>query len=401
MGFNIMREKVLILGAGYAGSVVANKLAREFRKKIAKDELEITVLDKTDTSINQGGFTFLPFGLYTPEDIIRKRSKLISPRVKSIFGEDGEVTSIDVNSKEIGVKSGKKYNYDYLVIAMGARPIKDAVPGLADDLNTFYTSIEGAVEVGKKINSMEKGNIVISVAAMPIPCPGAPVKFTFMLDSYLRNVRKNREQFNIKLLWPMEPIGPPEFNKLVSGLLKEKDIEVKRSFPLGEVNASAKELSSKEGEKVKYDLLIAIPPHKPQQVLSDAGLTDEKGWLPCDKTTLQYRGPAGNHDNVYILGDNGPADVLKTGIGAHYQALVVSQNLINEIYGSRTKVPYEGETGCPIITETETPTSAGQAYIATWNYGTMPAPFKPTKMGWYVYRMYYYLHWDMSVKGLF
>jgi NADH dehydrogenase, FAD-containing subunit len=396
-----MKEKVLILGAGYAGSVVANKLAREFRKKIAKDELDITILDKSDTSINQGGFTFLPFGLYTPEDIIRKRKKLISPRVNTAFGDGGEVTSVDLNNKEVTVKNGNKYSYNYLVIAMGARADADTVPGLANDLNTFYTSIDGAMQVGEKLRNLEKGNIVISVASMPIPCPGAPVKFTFLLDSYLRNIRKNREQFNLTLLWPMEPIGPPEFNKLVSGLLKEKNIEVKRSFPLGQVDASKKELTSKEGEKVDYDLLIAVPPHKPQKVLVDSGITDEKGWVPCDRTTLQYRGPAGNHDNVYILGDNGPADILKTGIGAHYQALVVTQNIINEIYGNKIKVPYEGETGCPIITEMETPSSAGEAYIATWNYGVMPAPFKPTKMGWYMYRMYYYLHWDMSVKGLF
>jgi sulfide:quinone oxidoreductase len=85
-----MKEKVLILGAGYAGSVVANILAREFRNKIAKDELEVTILDKNDTNINQGGFTFIPFELYTPEDITRPRKKLISPRVKAFFGADGK-----------------------------------------------------------------------------------------------------------------------------------------------------------------------------------------------------------------------------------------------------------------------------------------------------------------------
>ena len=41
-----MTEKVLVLGAGAAGSVVANKVAREFRQEIAKDEVEITIMDK-------------------------------------------------------------------------------------------------------------------------------------------------------------------------------------------------------------------------------------------------------------------------------------------------------------------------------------------------------------------
>ena len=75
-----MTDRVLVLGAGAAGSVVTNKVARAFRQEIAKDEVEITILDKNDMNINQGGFTFIPFGLYTPEDIKRPRKKVISPR---------------------------------------------------------------------------------------------------------------------------------------------------------------------------------------------------------------------------------------------------------------------------------------------------------------------------------
>ncbi len=396
-----MKERVLILGAGYAGSVVANILAREFRNKIAREELEIIILDKNDMNINQGGYTFIPFELYTPEDITRPRRKLISPRVKGIYGNGGEVAAVDLGNKEVSVKSGKKYTYDYLVIAMGCRADVDAVPGLADDLNTFYTSIEDAFKVRDLVKNIKTGKVLISVASMPIPCPGAPVKFTFMLDSYLRNVRKNRDDVQLTLVWPMEPVGPPEFNKLVTEQCKEKNIEIIRNFQLANVDASKKEIASKNGDKINYDLLITVPPHKAPQVLIDSGLTDEKGWLSADKATLQYRGPAGNHDNVYILGDLGPVEILKTGIGAHYQAIAVSQDLVNDIRGNGIKTPYEGETGCPIVTEIETPSTPGKGYIATWRYGVPPAPFTTTKMGWFLYRMYYHIHWDISVKGMF
>jgi len=396
-----VKERVLILGAGYAGSVVANILAREFRNKIAREELEITILDKSDININQGGFTFIPFELYTPEDITRPRKKLISPRVKGFYGIEGEVTTVDLGNKEVAVKSGKKYNYDHLVIAMGCRADVDAVPGLSEDLNTFYTSIEDAFKVRDLIKNIKAGRVVISVASMPVPCPGAPVKFTFMLESYLRNIKKNRDDVQLTLVWPMEPIGPPEFNKLVTGQFNEKNVEVVRNFQLAGVDASRKEITSKNGDKLNYDLLITVPPHKAPKVLIDCGLTDEKGWLSADKATLQYRGPAGNHDNVYVIGDLGPADILKTGIGAHYQAIAVSQNLINDIHGNGIKTPYEGETGCPIVTEIETSSTPGKGYIATWKYGVPPAPFTTTRMGWFLYRMYYHIHWDISVKGLF
>ncbi|RLG22333.1 NAD(P)/FAD-dependent oxidoreductase, partial [Methanosarcinales archaeon] len=181
-----MSKKVLILGAGLGGSAVANKLAREFRKEIAKGEVEITILDKNDVNVFQGGFTFIPFGLYTPEDLTMSRKKVISPRVKGVFGRDGEVKSVDLADRKVTVASGRSYSYDYLVIATGCQADVESVPGLLNDFNTFYTSIEDALKLGKLVKTFDKGRIIILTPKMPIPCPGAPGKFTVMLDAYLR-----------------------------------------------------------------------------------------------------------------------------------------------------------------------------------------------------------------------
>ncbi len=56
--------------------ITSNKLARELRREIARDEVEITVLDKESVNINQGGFTFLPFEFYTVDDIRRRKNKV-------------------------------------------------------------------------------------------------------------------------------------------------------------------------------------------------------------------------------------------------------------------------------------------------------------------------------------
>lgn len=198
----------------------------------------------------------------------------------------------------------------------------------------------------------------------------------------------------------MEPIGPPAFNKLVTAKFEEAGVKVIRNFVLAQVDTKNKEIVSKTGNREKYDLLITVPPYKPAKALTESGITNETGWISSDKKTLQYRGPAGNHDEVFVLGDVGPADMLKTGIGAHYQSLVVSHNLINIIHGHEVYPLYSGETGCPLITTMATPSTQGEAYIASWGYEKPLKEFKPTKMGWYLYRMYYYIHWDASLKGL-
>ena len=398
----MVEKKILILGAGAAGTIASNKLARELRREIAKGEVEITILDKNDTNVNQGGFTFLPFGLYTPEDIMRPRKRLISPRVKAVFGDDGEVSHVDLGNREITVKSGKKYSYDYLMIAVGCRPYPEGVPGLSKDFNTYYT-FEGALKLKEFVNTFEKGKIVILTPEMPIPCPGAPAKFTVLLDDYLRYVRGEdvRKNIEITFLWPIKNIGPPAYDANVTRVFEEKGIESMREIKVNEVDAERKEVALASGEKVKYDFLVTIPPHRGIEALINSGITDEKGWLPADKYTLQYRkSKAESYDEVYVVGDAGPPEILKTGIGAHYQALIVAQNLINDILGNEVKVPYRGETGCPYVESSYTPFTKGEAYMASWTYNNPQRPFTASKLGWFVYRMYYYIYWDIGIKGL-
>ncbi|NAS89107.1 pyridine nucleotide-disulfide oxidoreductase [ANME-1 cluster archaeon AG-394-G21] len=399
-----MTDRVLVLGAGAAGSVVTNKVAREFRQEIAKDEVEITILDKNDMNINQGGFTFIPFGLYTPEDIMRPRKKVISPRVKTAFGEDGEVEHVDLGNREVTAKSGKKYPYDYLVLATGCRADVGSVPGLSNDFNTFYTSLEDAFKLGESVKSFNKGRIVIMTPQMPIPCPGAPGKFTILLDSYLRYVRGDevRKEIEISLLWPTELLGPQAYDDVATPLLEKQNIKVVKNFGLSEVDEGKKEVVASNGERTKYDLLITIPPHKCTPALVNSEITDEKGWIPINKNTLQYQGAEASYDEVYALGDAGPAEIIKTGIGTHYQSLIAGQNVINDIRGNGegAKVTYMGEMGCPLVSAAYTPSTRGEAYIPTWSYGRPLEPFKAIRLGWFLYRMYYYIYWDAGLKAL-
>jgi len=394
-----MTKKVLILGSGASGSIVANKLSRELRNEIARDEVEIKILDKDNTNINQAGFTFLPFGLYAVEDIMRSRNRLISPRINSVFGENGEVTRINIEEREVKVKSGETYDYDYLLISTGCTADMSEIQ--STEFNTFYTSIDDALKIGNLIRDFDKGDIAILTLRMPIPCPGAPSKFTVLLEEYLRYVRNIRENINIKFLWPVESIGPPAYNSLICKILEERDVTVMKKFTTSKIDSKKKQIISDSGEKVKYDLLIGIPPHKCIDALITSDITDESGWIPVDKYTLQYRkSNKEKYDEVYAIGDTGPAEILKTGIGAHYQALITAQNLINDILGNETKVRYMGETGCPFINSLYTSFKKGEAHIPMWTYNKPLEPFNTTKMGWLMYRMYYYIYWDTAIKAL-
>ncbi len=395
-------KRLLILGAGAVGSIVANKVAGALRHEIAMAQVEVTILDRSETSINQGGYTFIPFGLYTPEDITRKRSRLISPRIRSVFGREGEVTAIDLSSRRVNVVTGTQYPYDYLLIAMGCRCGCNSVPGLENHLDTFYTGLDDALELKKRLDQLQKGHVVILTVGMPIPCPGAPGKFTTLLDDHLKSVsrRDSSRKFDISFLWPLGEVGTPEYNRVFTGGFKQRGIDDRRDFKLDRVDPASKQVISKSGEKIGYDLLVTIPLHRSVKALEDSGLTDESGWLPVDKNTLRYRKGDNYHPEVYVGGDAGPVAIAKTGIGAHYQALIIAQNLINDLKGIPITVPYRGEMGCPFVLRSYTSSQSGQAYIASWTADNPLPAFKPTELGWFFYRMYYYIYWDTAIKGL-
>jgi sulfide:quinone oxidoreductase len=398
----MVKKNLLILGAGAAGSIVANKVTRELRKEIAEDNYSVTVLDKNDTAYNPAGYTFIPFHFLSPDNIMRPMKKVISPRAETFFGESGEVTHIDLGNRKVSVKSGKEYSYDYLLIATGARLAPEAIPGLSDDYNTFYT-LDGSLQLREKLNTFEGGKIVVTTSEMPIACPGAPSKFTVLLDDYLRYTRTGdiRDKTDITFLWPINNVGPPVYNERVISGFENRNVDRRYNFKTESVDPEAKVVISSEGEKVDYDLLISIAPHRGIKAMQDSGISDDKGWLPSNKYTLQYsKSPSETYDEVYVVGDGGPITMNKMGINAHFQALKTGQNLINDFHGNGVKSIYKGEQGCPIVESSYTPSTDGKAYMVTWTYGNPAKSFSSGKMGWLIYRMYYYIYFDLTAKAI-
>jgi sulfide:quinone oxidoreductase len=76
-------KRLLILGAGTGGTIMANKM----RKVLARDEWEITIVDQDKTHYYQPGFLFIPFGMYTRADVVKPKTSFLPPGVNVIFAE--------------------------------------------------------------------------------------------------------------------------------------------------------------------------------------------------------------------------------------------------------------------------------------------------------------------------
>ena len=58
-----MQKRLLVLGAGTAGTMIVNRL----RRRLDAGDWAITVVDQDDVHHYQPGYLFVPFGTYSPE----------------------------------------------------------------------------------------------------------------------------------------------------------------------------------------------------------------------------------------------------------------------------------------------------------------------------------------------
>jgi len=152
-------KKLVVLGAGTAGTMVVNKLSHI----LDRDEWKITIVDQNETHYYQPGLLFIPFGIYGQNDVIKPKRDFIPPGVEMIVSEI-ELIEPEHNRVRL-VKDGRYLNYDFLIIATGTHPRPDETPGLhngewRNTIHDFYT-FEGAAALAKHLRTWENWTLVI------------------------------------------------------------------------------------------------------------------------------------------------------------------------------------------------------------------------------------------------
>lgn len=210
-------KKIVILGAGCAGSMVANKL----RKLLNQEEWSITIIDQDDKHVYQPGLLFIPFGIYKPEDIVRSRSEFIPKGVNLIIDE---IVAIDTDNQRVDTTAGS-YEYDKIIVCTGVSLAPEEIPGLMEGWQKtvfdFYT-LEGAVNLGRAMREFKSGKLILNIAEFPFKCPVAPLEFVYLADAYFIE-RGLRDQIEIRLVTPLPgAFTKPKASAFFSQLIEQK-----------------------------------------------------------------------------------------------------------------------------------------------------------------------------------
>ena len=392
-------KKLLILGGGTAGTMMANK----FRKVMDRAEWEISIVDKHRTHYYQPGFLFIPFGIYNRNDVIKPKGDFFPSGVNVIYSD---IDRIEGEKNVVHLDGGKLLHYDFLIIATGAETRPDQTPGLTEGLwrkkiFDFYT-IEGAVALHHFFKDWQGGKLVMAISEIPYKCPVAPIEFVCLADDYFTK-KGIRDKVEISLVTPMSgAFTKPIATKMLSELLEEKNINVVPDFYIEKIDNEKQSIVSYDEMEVPFDVLTIVPVNMGSEMIERSGLAGDLNFIPTDKETLQSK----KFENIFVIGDAADIPTSKAGSVAHFAGEILFENLLNAVEGRPLTAKFDGHANCYIET------GFGKGALIDFNYDTEPLPgtfplpgigpfglLKNTKVNHYGKIMFRWVYWHILLKG--
>lgn len=392
-------KNLVILGAGTSGTMMANHL----RPKLPKKDWNITIVDQYKTHYYQPGFLFLPFDIYT-EDQVKKVGKKFIPKGVNYIQKKIERIFPENNTVEL---ENETLNYDILIIATGSKIAPDEVEGMKGknwhkNVFDFYT-FEGAKALRNKLREFTGGKLVVHITEMPIKCPVAPLEFAFLADSYF--IKKGiRDKVEISYVTPLSgAFTKQNCSNSLSYLLKEKNIKLITDFAIEQVDNENNKIIDYAENEVAFDLLVTVPTNMGDEVIEKSGIGDELNFVPTHPNTLQSL----SHNNIFVIGDATNVPASKAGSVAHFEAETLTDNILLFINNKPLKEEFDGHANCFIET------GKNKALLIDFNYEQEPVegkfPFAvigPLKLlkesifnhwGKLAFR---WIYWNMLLKGI-
>jgi sulfide:quinone oxidoreductase len=352
-------KRLLVLGAGTAGTMVVNKL----RPLLSLTEWEVTIVEPAEQHLYQPGLLFVPFGRYEADDLQKPTQPLLAAGV-SLISE--EVQKVDVAGSVVELSNGKSIPFDQLVIATGTHPRPDMTPGMlgphfGKTVHEFYT-LEGAVALRRALSNWRGGRLVVHITELPIKCPVAPLEFAFLADDYFRRLGI-RDSVNLTFATPLSgAFTKPIASERLGSMLESRKIHVEPDFYVERVDTGA--IISYDERSIPFDLLVSVPLNMGADFVARSGLGDELNHVRVDPGTFLAEGCR----NVFALGDAAALPISKAGSVAHFAVEVFVENFLDHIDGRPMLRRFDGHANCFVES------GAGKALLIDFNYDTEPLP---------------------------
>lgn len=341
----------IILGGGFGGIAAAHTL-----RPLLPAEHKIILVDKSPHFLVGATKTWVMLGTKNAEEITVKRETILPQHVESV---EADIHAIDPHNGKVETSRGE-IRGDFMIIALGADLDMSAVPGLESAAHSFYT-VGDAMRLHSELQEFRKGELVILIPRIPFKCPPAPYEAALMLDDHFKRL-DTRDEISLSI-YTIEP-GPmatagPDMSASIRAMIEERNIGYHPLKQTQSINTKRRIIIFNDGSQKKYDLLIAVPPHRAPDVIVEAGLCNESGWIPVNPKTMEIGAATGNVP-VYAIGDNTvvplpgkyipdkPLVLPKAGVFAASHGVVAAKHIAANILGEPVQDTFDGKGYCYI-----------------------------------------------------
>lgn len=392
-------KKIVILGAGTAGTIMANKLVGA----LDRDQWQITIVDRDETHHYQPGYLFIPFGIYTPRDVVKPRRDYLPRGIEIVLAG---IDVIEPDQNRVRLQGGRVLDYDFLIVATGSHPEPEQTEGMVNgrwrkNIFDFYT-LDGAAALARFFKHWDGGRLVINITEMPIKCPVAPLEFAFLADWWFTE-QGIRDKVEIEYVTPLPgAFTKPKASALLGDFLGKKNINLTSEYSIGRVESEANKIVSWDEREVPYDVLVTIPTNMGDASIERSGLGDELNFIPTDRQTLRSK----VRDNIFVIGDATDLPASKAGSVAHFEADILFENILSAIDDLPLTARFDGHANCFIES------GFNKGLLIDFNYDTEPLPGKfplpgvgpfslleETKMNHYGKMMFRWVYWNLLLRG--
>ncbi|WP_206934703.1 NAD(P)/FAD-dependent oxidoreductase [Roseococcus thiosulfatophilus] len=387
--------RIIVIGAGAAGLATASRLA------MGLSGASITMLDKRREHHYQPGYTLVAAGLKSPDYVLSSTREWVARGVNWV---EEAAAEIDPVGKTVTTDAGQRLPYDFLVVATGLTLDYGAIEGMdvsrigQNGLGSVYAGPAQAAATWRAMSDFadKGGQGVFLRPATEMKCAGAPLKYAFLTDDYLRR-RGNRGRAELTYNAQNRVLfSVPIVAERVRMLYAERNIRVTHDHVLRKIDLDRRiaTFRTPQGDAEQaYDFINVIPPMRAPEVVRNSPLPWQTGpwaadgWAEVDRHTLRHvRFP-----EVFCVGDVAGVPKGKTAASVKWQVPVAVDHLIATIQGRESAERYNGYTSCPLITR------VGRAMLVEFDYNdnlvpSFPGVIAPLEELW--------ISWIMKEVGL-
>ncbi|MFC7045537.1 NAD(P)/FAD-dependent oxidoreductase [Halobacteriaceae archaeon GCM10025711] len=316
-----MAEKVVVLGAGYAGAGAIPELESEL------PGAELVWISDNDYHLV----------LHESHRVIRDPSvqeKITIPveDIKSPSTEfvQGTVEDVDVAAREVSLDDGTTVDYDYLLVALGSGTAYYGIPGMEEYAHTLKSlddalAIHDAVaDAARQATRSDPAQVVIGGAGLSgIQSAGEVAEYR----------DRHNAPIDITLVEAMDDIMPGQSDDLqrtVRRHLEDAGVDILTNDPITEATEDAIFFDERDG--LDYDVLLWTGGISGREALGTADLDKEHNRLNVSSTFQT------SDDRVFAIGDTALVEqddgiAPPTAQAAWQAAKVVATNVANAIDG--------------------------------------------------------------------